>query len=224
MKKILIIEDDKNINDMLVKFLSLNNYDTISAYSGTEGILLHDRNINLVLLDLMLPGKNGEEIIKTLKDKHNVPIIVTSAIHDIDRKVDLFDLGADDYVTKPFDNKELLARIKVQLKNNNNNHNNNKILKHRDIEIDIVKHKVVCNNQDVILTKNEFKLLKVLMEHPNQVMTKNNLFDLVWSNEDSADDNTLNVHISKIRSKLNACNSNSNYIETIWSIGYKLGN
>ena len=117
---ILIIEDDKDINEMLTKLLTNNNYNVLNAYSGTEGVLVHNDNIDLILLDLMLPGKNGEEIIRELKNKNNVPVIVMSAIQDIDKKVDLFDLGANDYITKPFHNDELLARIKVQLRDKNN--------------------------------------------------------------------------------------------------------
>ena len=125
---ILIIEDDKDINEMLTKLLTNNNYNVLNAYSGTEGVLVHNDNIDLILLDLMLPGKNGEEIIRELKNKNNVPVIVMSAIQDIDKKVDLFDLGANDYITKPFHNDELLARIKVQLRDKNNTISNILIL------------------------------------------------------------------------------------------------
>lgn len=220
MKKILIIEDDKNINDMLKALLRSNGYETLGAYSGTEGIMLHDDKVDLILLDLMLPGKTGEEIIEELKKKNNVPVIVMSAIHDVDKKIDLFELGADDYITKPFDNKELLARIKIQLNHQYNSRNN--ILKFKDILLDTLNYTVMCNNKNITLTKNEFEILKALMEHPNQVLTKSNLFDLVWGNLESADDNTLNVHISKIRNKLAECNSNNEYIETVWSVGYRL--
>ena len=220
-KTILVIEDDKSINDMLNQLLSANDYNVLSAYSGTEGILLHNENVDLILLDLMLPGKNGEEIIEELKEKNNVPVIVMSAIDEIDKKIDLFDLGADDYITKPFENRELLARIKVQLKHEKNN-SNVYILRYKDIELNTKDFSVICNNQNISLTKNEFELLKALMEHPNQVLTKSNLFDLVWGTEDSADDNTLNVHISKIRNKLNSANPSIDYIETIWSVGYRM--
>lgn len=220
-KTILIIEDDENINNMLVKLLNNNNYQTISAYSGTEGVLLHNSSVSLIILDLMLPGKKGQDIILELKNKFNVPIIVTSAIHDLDEKLNLFSLGADDYVTKPFANEELLARIKVQLKHDNVNNN---ILNYEDIKMDISNYKVTCNNKELNLTKNEFEILRVLLEHPNQVVTKSTLFDYVWGSLDSADDNTLNVHISKIRNKLKEANPNIDYIETIWSIGYRLKN
>ena len=220
METILIIEDDKNINDMLSQLLSNNNYKVLSAFSGTEGILIHNEQVNLILLDLMLPGKNGEEIIEDLKQKHNVPVIVMSAISNIDKKLDLFNLGADDYITKPFNNKELIARIKVHLKNGK--HSKSTVIKYKDIELNISDFSVICNNKNVVLTKNEFELLKVLMTNPEQVFTKSNLFDLVWGNQDSADDNTLNVHISRIRNKLKECNPKIEYIETVWSIGYKM--
>ena len=114
-KTILIIEDDTEINHMLQILLSQQGYSTVSAYSGTEGILVRGSEIDLILLDLMLPGKSGEDIIKELKQKHNVPVIVISAVHDVKKKVDLFALGADDYVTKPFHNEELLARVGARL-------------------------------------------------------------------------------------------------------------
>ncbi len=221
MQTILIIEDDKNINDMLKQLLSTNGYHVICAFSGTEGILLHNDSVNLILLDLMLPGKNGEEIIEDLKEKHNVPVLIMSAIHEIDKKLDLFNLGADDYITKPFHNDELLARIKVHLKPKKENKISN-IIKYKDIELNEKDFTATCNNKNLVLTKHEFYLLKTLMEHPDQVFTKSNLFDLVWGDEDSAADNTLNVHISKIRNKLKENNPDVEYIETVWSIGYKM--
>ena len=217
---ILIIEDDKDINEMLTKLLTNNNYNVMNAYSGTEGVLVHNDSINLILLDLMLPGKNGEEIIKGLKNKNNAPVIVMSAIQDIDKKVDLFDLGANDYITKPFHNDELLARIKVQLRDKNNTISN--ILKFKDIELNKVNFTVNCNNKEVSFTKKEFELLKLLMENENQTLTKSMIFDSIWNDENSADDNTLNVHISKIKNKLKECNPDEEYIETVWSIGYRL--
>lgn len=217
---ILIIEDDKDINEMLTKLLTNNNYNVLNAYSGTEGVLVHNDNIDLILLDLMLPGKNGEEIIRELKNKNNVPVIVMSAIQDIDKKVDLFDLGANDYITKPFHNDELLARIKVQLRDKNNTISN--ILKFKDVELNKVNFTVNCNNKEVAFTKKEFELLKLLIENENQTLTKSMIFDSIWNDENSADDNTLNVHISKIKNKLKECNPDEEYIETVWSIGYRL--
>lgn len=226
MKTILIIEDDNDINQMLSKLLKQNGYETISAYSGTEGLLVHGDNVDLILLDLMLPGRSGDEIIGELKDKKNVPIIVTSAISDIDKKVDLFMLGADDYVTKPFSNEELLARIVVRLKASEATSAASaapkKTLTYKDIEIDVDDFVAFCNGVDMELAKHEFLLLKLLVDNTNRTCTKSMIYDNVWDYEDSADDNTLNVHISKLRKRLKECNPEADYIETVWGIGYRL--
>ena len=216
---ILVIEDDKDINEMITTLLANNNFNVKNAYSGTEGLLVHNDNIDLILLDLMLPGKNGEEIIKELKEKNNVPIIVMSAIEDVNKKIDLFSLGANDYITKPFNNDELIARVKVQLRDNNTFSN---ILKFKDIELDKNNFSVKCNGKKVSFTKKEFELLKLIIENQNQTLTKSAIFDAIWSDENSADDNTLNVHISKIKNKLKECNPDEEYIENVWSIGYRL--
>lgn len=216
---ILIIEDDKDINEMITTLLTNNNFNVKNAYSGTEGLLVHNDNIDLILLDLMLPGKNGEEIIKELKEKNNVPIIIMSAIEDVNKKIDLFSLGANDYITKPFNNDELIARVKVQLRDNNTFSN---ILKFKDIELDKNNFSVKCNGKKVPFTKKEFELLKLIIENQNQTLTKSAIFDSIWSDENSADDNTLNVHISKIKNKLKECNPDEEYIENVWSIGYRL--
>lgn len=219
---ILLIEDDTEINHMLQILLGQNNYTTISAYSGTEGVLVHGQEVDLILLDLMLPGKSGEEIIRELKQKHNVPIIIMSAIHDIDKKVDLFGLGADDYVTKPFHNEELLARIAARLRNQTMNVVTSEKLSYKDIEIDKNNFSVRCAGKDIEFSRHEFALLKLLMENPNRTCTKSMIYDSVWDDENSADDNTLNVHISKIRKKLKECNPDEEYIETVWGIGYRM--
>ena len=220
--KILIIEDDADINNILQFLLKQNAYETVSAYSGTEGILVHGEDIDLILLDLMLPGRSGEEIIRELKEKHNVPVIVTSAIHEVDKKVDLFSLGADDYVTKPFHNEELLARIAARLRNPAEEKAASERLTYKEIELDKSDFSVSCCGQPVELSKIEFELLRLLMENPKRTCTKALIYDTVWDYENSADDNTLNVHISKIRKKLKNCNPEADYIETVWGIGYRL--
>ena len=222
MKTILIVEDDKNINEMLQKVLKNAGYNIKSAYSGTEALILHNDQIDLILLDLMLPGKSGEEIMKELKKIKNVPIIVTSAITDMDKKLDLFSLGANDYVTKPFNNEELLARIKVHLKSNRQKEEN--ILKIKDLKLDTINYTVTGKKETVNLSKTEFEILKLLMQNKNQVVTKSMLFDTVWDTLNSADENTLNVHISKIRNKLKKASGSNEYIETVWSIGYIMKN
>ena len=156
-KTILIIEDDAGINDMLNILLQQNGYRTISAFSGTEGILVHNEDVNLILLDLMLPGRSGEDIIRELKSKYNVPIIIISAIHDVHKKVDLFALGADDYVTKPFHNDELLARIDARLRSTSNPIKTD-ILIYKDIVMNTADHSVKCDEITIELSKHEFAL------------------------------------------------------------------
>ena len=220
-RTILIIEDDAEINDMLRILLRQNGYQTISAYSGTEGLLAHSKEVSLILLDLMLPGCSGEDIIRELKVKHNVPVIVTSAIHDVGKKVDLFSLGADDYVTKPFHNEELLARIGARLRTNAEAPTSD-TLTYKDIVLNKSDFSVVCCGKSVELSRHEFALLALLMERPDRTCTKSLIYDTVWDYENSADDNTLNVHISKLRKKLKECKSDEEYIETVWGIGYRL--
>lgn len=218
---ILIIEDDNDINRMLQILLKQHGYNTLSAYSGTEGLLVHGSEINLILLDLMLPGRSGEDIIKELKEKHNVPVIVMSAVHDVGKKVDMLHLGADDYVTKPFHNEELLARISARLRNRTEYKVSEKVV-YKDIELDKSNFSVKCNGKETELSRHEFALLCLLMENPNRVCTKSMIYDNVWDYENSADDNTLNVHISKIRRKLKECSPDTEYIETVWGIGYRM--
>lgn len=219
-KTILIIEDDAQINDMLRILLRSNGYSTISAYSGTEGLLAHSREVSLILLDLMLPGRSGDEIIRELKEKHNVPVIVTSAINDVDKKVDLFTLGADDYITKPFNNDELLARIGARLRANAGA-SSGEILTFKDIELNVTDFTATVAGKPVELPRYEFALLKLFMENQNRTCTKSLIYDTVWDYENSADDNTLNVHMSKLRKKLKEC-SDEEYIETVWGIGYRM--
>ena len=206
---------------MIRILICFHGYEVVSAYSGTEGILLHNEKIDLILLDLMLPGKNGEDIVHDLQAKKIVPIIVMSAIHDIEKKLDLFELGVDDYITKPFNQEELLARIKVHLRNKKVS-SLKKVLTFKDLEVNLENFTIQCHHKDIILPKTEFEILRFLMERPNQVHTKSSLIEQVWNGEDSADDNTLNVHISRIRSKLKEANPNEEYIETVWKIGYKM--
>ncbi len=222
---ILIIEDDTDINKMLAKMLQQNGYDTISAYSGTEGVLVHNDSVDLIILDMMLPGKSGDEIIGELKKKKNVPIIISSAIVDVESKVKALMMGADDYVTKPFSNEELLARIAVRLRDSAADmvdRNGSAKLEYKDISIDLDDYSARCNGVELELSKHEFLLLKLLVENSNRTCTKSMIYDQVWDYEDSADDNTLNVHISKLRKKLKNCSPDNEYIETVWGIGYRL--
>ena len=218
MNKVLVVEDDKIISEMIYDLLKINRYEPITAFDSIEALEKHNKSIDLILLDLMLPKMNGKEIIKKLKEINNCPVIVVSAVTDVDMKVFLFDLGADDYITKPFQSKELIARIKLALKHNGKE----ETLSYKDLKLDTQKYIAICNDKNLELTKNEFEILKLLIINKGQIVTKSILFDDVWGTKDSADENTLNVHISKIRNKLKQANPTEEYIETIWKIGYKL--
>ncbi|MBR1739555.1 MAG: response regulator transcription factor [Ruminococcus sp.] len=207
---------------MLTMLLTRNGYETVSAYSGTEGLLVHGDGIDLILLDLMLPGRSGEDIIGELKRKREVPVIVMSAISDSRKKVDLFALGADDYVTKPFDNGELLARIAARLRSSAPAGAAAEVLSCRGIELDCGSRTAVCCGKELELSRLEFELLALFLRNAGRICTKSLIYDSVWDYENSADDNTLNVHVSKLRKKLKECAPDTDYIETVWGVGYRV--
>lgn len=224
MKKILIVEDDNHINNMLKQLLELNGYETIQAFSGTEAIIhTNDNKADLILLDLMLPGKSGNEVLEEISLTNNVPIIVITAIDAKDSIIEILKLGANDYITKPFDNEELLARIEVQFRNINKNFiNNNQELVYKDLKLNTDNYEVYIKNKQLMFSKREFEILRLLIEHPSKVFSKSNIYKSIWKEDVYIDDNTINVHISKIRSKLLAANPGEEYIQTVWGIGFKL--
>lgn len=222
---ILVIEDDVDISNMICDLLMQNGYAAKPAYSGTEALMIFDNKVNLVLLDLMLPGVNGELVLQEIRKHSNVPVIGLSAKTDKSSTINLLKSGADDYIVKPFNNDELLARIEVQLRRYNQvpslTSENNK-LTYKDISIDIETYSVQVGDTLVTLTKREFLILELLMKYPKKVFTKSNLFEHVWNDEFFGDDNTINVHISNIRSKLAKANPTEEYIQTVWGIGFKM--
>ena len=214
MSKILIVEDDITIHNLLKELLQ--EYVLLDAYSGTEALLLLEKNdIDLILLDLNLPGLSGEEIIKKI---NNIPIIVISAKTSIDDKVNNLLNGAIDYITKPFNNKELLARIKTNLKRNKNIKHN---LTYKELKLLNDNHTLLVNNNKISLTKTEYAIIKQLIIHEKEVIPKNKLLDLISIDTLDCDENSLKVHISNIRKKIKQYSSH-NYIEAVWGIGFKL--
>ena len=215
MANILIVEDDNSIQDILEEVLK-NIYKTYHAYSGTEALLvLEKENIDLILLDLMLPGLSGEEIITKVK---NIPIIVITAKIDAEDKVKCLLKGANDYITKPFDIKELLARIKVQLRLNPNN---NKKLVHKNLELLDNNNNIKINNLEVKLTKTEYAIFKQLLLNYPKVISKDSLLNLISKDTLDCDENSLKVHISNIRKKIKSI-TDKEFIESVWGIGFKI--
>ena len=225
-KDILIVEDDESINHLLADLLSCHDYKVRSAYSGTEAKLrLEMEEFQLVLLDLMLPGITGEQLIKEIRKVKVMPIIVISAKAAAETKVEVLKLGADDFISKPFNNEEVLARVEAQLRRYqvfSHEQDQSRLLTFKDLVLDMEACKVYVKNKEVELTAREYKILQVMMMHPNKVYTRANLFESVWGESYMGDDNTINVHMSNIRAKLCKSNPSGEYIQTVWGIGFKM--
>lgn len=218
MKIIAVIDDDIPIGDMLTEVLSREGYAVLRAYSGTEALyLLSQKKPNLVLLDLMLPGLSGEEVLPHIKD---IPVIILSAKADVQDKVELLLGGAADYITKPFDTRELLARIAVQLRKPKTPGDKN-ILRTGDLALDPESLSLTVQGQPVKLTRTEFAILKLLMQNPNQVISKSVLLDRISADTPDCTERSLKQHISNLRKKMQDI-SGVDYIETVWGIGFKL--
>lgn len=218
MNHILIIDDDIPINDMLEDVLTHAGYRVSHAYSGTEALLLlNNFRPDLILLDLMLPGLSGEEVLPQIAD---IPVIVMSAKVDVKDKVALLLNGAADYITKPFEIEELLARIVVQLRKNRKAPDDGRLI-YDEIVLDTALHEVQIQEQNVKLTKTEFIILKLLMENPKQVITKTVLLDRISEESPDCAESSLRVHISNLRKKIREL-SGKDYIEAVWGIGFKM--
>lgn len=223
MKRILIIEDDKEINGFVSSFLTENGYKTISAYDGPSGIsIAQQEQPDLILLDIMLPYQSGDEVLRLLRVEYNIPVIVVSAKGTVQTKIDLLRLGADDYVTKPFDLNELLARIETVLKRAPaSSKSTGKTLEYGQLKVDLDKKVVAVKRTTISVTAKEFALLELLLSNPSKVFSKQNLYESVWCEPYAYDNDTINTHISNLRKKLKAA-SGIEFIETVWGMGYKL--
>lgn len=217
MYKILVVDDDIHIGNMLEEILTREGYLVSRAYSGTEAILaINAYRPDLILLDLMLPGMNGEEILPAIK---NIPVIVVSAKADTDSKTALLLGGAADYVTKPFDTRELLARIVARLRKVSDD--NEQKLYYSDIMLDTSNRCAVCGDASVHLTRTEFAILKLLMKNPSSVITKSVILDRISLDTPDCTEDSLKMHVSNLRKKLKTL-TGRDCIEAVWGIGFKL--
>lgn len=223
MPKILIIEDDPSINALLYDALTERKYECTCAYSGTEGLLhIRSSQFDLILLDLMLPGLSGDMLLREIKPACTTPVIVLSAKDELDSKVDLLTLGAEDYMTKPFELKELFARISVQLRRHAPMESNEpESLRCGALSLWRDSFRAQVGEASVSLTKHEFRILELLVTHPKRVFTKQEIYDYAWEEYYIGEDKTINVHISNIRKKL-ATITEQEFIETVWGIGFRL--
>ena len=226
MSKILIVEDEEAIADLEKDYLELSGFEVEVANEGTLGLeKALSGEYDLFILDLMLPGVDGFEICRKIRDEKNTPIIMVSAKKDDIDKIRGLGLGADDYMTKPFSPSELVARVKAHLARYDrligSAAEKNKIIEIRGLKIDTTARRVWVNGEEKTFTTKEFDLLAFLAAHPNHVYTKDDLFREIWDMESVGDIATVTVHIKKIREKIELDTSNPQYIETLWGVGYR---
>ena len=226
MSKILIVEDEEAIADLEQDYLELSGFEVEIASDGTSGLKKAlEEEFHLVILDLMLPGVDGFEICRQIREVKNIPIIMVSAKKDDIDKIRGLGLGADDYMTKPFSPSELVARVKAHLNRYerlvSSNVKENSIIEIRGIKIDKTARRVWVNGEEKNFTSREFDLLAFLAENPNHVFTKEELFRKIWDMDSVGDIATVTVHIKKIREKIEVNSAKPQYIETIWGVGYR---
>ena len=227
-QKILLVEDDTEISDMLKNFLATESFAVTTAYDGESACKkFFEDTYNLVLLDLMIPKKSGLEVMKIIRENSTVPIIILSAKDtDSDKTLGL-GLGADDYVTKPFSVTEVLARIKANIRRSTkyaaDADSEEGMLTKGALTINLNDYSVTKNGEQIELTAKEFAILQLLMKNPRKVYTKEQIYSMVWKDAYLGDENAVNVHISRLRNKLEDNPRNPQYVLTVWGIGYKLG-
>lgn len=226
MSKILIIEDSADINNLIGEALKKAGYEYRQAFSGTEGLLCASaEQFDLAVMDLMMPGMSGEELLPKLREKQSIPVIILSAKDGLDSKLSLFDAGAEDYMTKPFEVAELTARIGVRLKKaapdrEDGPRKGGKKLVLKDLTLNPEGFCGEIGGEKIPFTKQEFKILELLLSNQKRVFSKQDIYTYAWEDYYVGEDKTINMHISNIRKKLKAV-SGEEYIETVWGIGFK---
>lgn len=232
LNKILIVEDDKEIADILDKYLKGNGYEIERSENGLDAISkIQEKDYSLVLLDIMLPFKSGDQVLKTVRETSQVPVIIISAKDMVQTKIDVMRMGADDYITKPFDLDEVLVRIEAVLRRTTGNTDQTQAmssdsgkntLSHKNIEMNLDAARVLVKGEEMTLTSKEFAILELLLTNPDKMFSKSNIYESIWGDTYLYDDNTLMVHISNLRNKLKDLDPEEEYIETIWGMGYRL--
>lgn len=224
MKRILIIEDDKSISELQKDYLEMSGHEVTCAFDGRSGYdYIKNDNFDLVILDLMLPEKDGFEILSEVADSKQIPILIVSAKTDEVYKIKGLNLGADDYITKPFSMGELVARVNSNLKTYDRFKDNSKkkLIVAGGLSIDKEDHRVFIEENEVFLTQKEFELLLFLIENPNRVYSKEELYEKIWGYDALSDTTTITVHIARIREKIQPRPESRQYIETVWGAGYR---
>lgn len=226
MLKILVVEDDREINRLLCDYLQSQNYRVLHAVNGRAALnMVRDRqDVDLVLLDLMLPLQSGDVVLTKLREFSEVPVIIISAKNTVQTRIDVIRMGADDYITKPFDLDEVLVRIEAVLRRTRKGikpERQEKIL-YRDLVMDCMSKSVTVKGNTLVLTSKEYMILELLLRNPTKLFSKANLFESVWNEPFLNEDNTLKVHMSNLRNKIKQYAGEEEYIETVWGMGYRL--
>ena len=227
MKKILTAEDDKEINRLICEYLSSQGYETLSALNGLDAVRIvrEQSDLSLLILDLMLPFQSGDMVLQKIREFSDIPVIVVSAKSETRSKIDLIRMGADDYITKPFDLDELHVRVEAVLRRYEGNAHKKtepKILTYKNLTLDQTSGTAAVSGNTLTLTSKEFAILALMLKNPAKLWSKANLFESVWGENYLSDDNTVKVHMSNIRSKLKKFDPDNEYIETVWGMGYRL--
>jgi len=222
MNKILIVDDEFQMRQLVRLYLLQENYQVDEAEDGYEALEKLKRNdYDLMILDVMMPMMDGWETIKQARQLSDIPIIMLTAKGTIQDKVDGFSTGADDYIVKPFDEAELLVRIKALLRRTGKMDSAQEVLKYQGLVIDLVAREVMCGGKELNLTQTEFDLLAALVEHRGKVLSREQLVELIWGMDFMGEDRTVDSHIKNLREKLNAAGVEKTMIKTVWGIGYK---
>lgn len=228
-EKILLVEDDISISEMVENYLVKEGFSIVTAFDGEEAVNKFSKeSFDYIILDIMLPKLDGIEVMKIIRAKSMIPILIMSAKDsDVDKAIGL-GFGADDYISKPFSMIEIAARIKAGIRratkySNNHKEDEHKIVNINEIIIDLDNFLVTKNGEVINLTSKEFEILKLFVTNPNRVFTKAQVYSFVWNEDYFGDDNVINVHMRRLREKIEDNPSQPKYIKTLWGIGYKLG-
>lgn len=224
MKRVLIVEDDSDINNLLKSIFERDGFEVVQAFSGTESMFYMSEELDLVILDLMLPGMTGEEVLKNIRTKSSVPVIVISGKTALEDKLNLLEIGADDYIIKPFEQAEVVARANAAIRRSKLSKGDvvsEDVLSHKNISLYPGRYEVYINSEKLELTQTEFSILMHMMKNPENVHSRDDLYTAIWGDSYFGGDNAITVHISNLRNKLKV-KSGEEVITTIWGVGYRL--
>lgn len=223
MSRILIIEDNKDVNFMLSETLSEAGYEVCPAYTGIEGVnKARSEEFDLMLLDIMLPYKSGDVVLKEVRVFSDIPVIIISAKDMIHTKIEMLKLGADDYITKPFDLGEVAARVETLLRRIQKQKEKVQTYSFKELTLDCNAKRFFVKEGEVELTAKEYLIMELFLRNQDRIFTKSKLYETIWGEEYLGDDNTVKTHISNLRNKIKNGNTKEEYIETVWGLGYRL--